>query len=50
MSSRKNTTPSLLNRRFLSLNLSYSIYTRYQKGELIKVAIPYDTKTVIDAV
>jgi hypothetical protein len=49
MSSRKNTTPSL-NRCFLSLNLSYSIYTRSQRGELIKVAIPHDTKTVIDAV
>jgi len=47
MSVRKNTAKSLLSNRFLSLNLSYSIYTHNYKGEVVRVAIPNDTKTVI---
>ena len=50
MSVRKNTAKSLLSNRFLSLNLSYSIYAHNQKGEVIRVAIPNDTKTVIQAI
>lgn len=47
MSTRKNTNKSLLSNRFLSLNLSYSVYTHNEKGEVVRVAIPSNTKTVI---
>ena len=47
---RKNTAHSLLSCKFPSLSYSYSVYTHSQTGEIVKVFIPNDTKTVIEAI